>query len=209
MIGHSKMVQLLLFSGYVYMYKIVFKWLLWNCLTNFHQISCEAFFQREIKNMLRLLSSEILWVDWKHNNFFCHFSQGRQLCDFLFAFLHLKWSKFFPFKVDHFQKGPEFWWSCPHESIPILVFILAFKKITLLTYTVVTFQVVLAIPFLLSNPWGYIVMSFNFGRQFFYKWTVNWRLFSEDVFLNKYFQLALLLGHIIVLLGFIFIKWKR
>ncbi|XP_053379232.1 dol-P-Man:Man(5)GlcNAc(2)-PP-Dol alpha-1,3-mannosyltransferase-like [Mercenaria mercenaria] len=70
-------------------------------------------------------------------------------------------------------------------------------------------QVVLAIPFLLENPWGYIKMSFNLGRQFFYKWTVNWRLLPEDIFLNRTFQMSLLLGHIAVLLAFVFIKWRR
>nr|XP_022343201.1 dol-P-Man:Man(5)GlcNAc(2)-PP-Dol alpha-1,3-mannosyltransferase-like [Crassostrea virginica] len=70
-------------------------------------------------------------------------------------------------------------------------------------------QVVLAIPFLLENPVGYIVRSFNFGRQFFYVWTVNWRLIPEDIFLNKYFQTALLLAHVLTLLLFFMFKWRR
>lgn len=70
-------------------------------------------------------------------------------------------------------------------------------------------QVTLAIPFLLVNPWDYIRMSFNLGRQFFYKWTVNWRLLPEDIFLNRYFQISLLLGHVVVLLAFLLIKWRR
>ena len=36
-------------------------------------------------------------------------------------------------------------------------------------------QVVLGLPFLLENPHGYIKMSFDLGRQFFFKWTVNYR----------------------------------
>ena len=78
-----------------------------------------------------------------------------------------------------------------------------------LTQLYLEFQVVLALPFLFANPWGYIVMSFNLGRQFFYKWTVNWRLLPEDIFLNRYFQLSLLLCQVIVLTAFIFVKWKR
>ncbi|KAK3103909.1 hypothetical protein FSP39_022843, partial [Pinctada imbricata] len=69
-------------------------------------------------------------------------------------------------------------------------------------------QVMLAAPFLLSNPAGYIIMSFNFGRQFFYKWTVNWRLLPEEIFLNKYFQTSLLVAHILVLVLFFILKWK-
>ncbi|WAR14732.1 ALG3-like protein [Mya arenaria] len=61
-------------------------------------------------------------------------------------------------------------------------------------------QIVLAIPFLQENPHGYINMSFNLGRQFFYKWTVNWRLVPEDIFLNRHFQIFLLLAHISILL---------
>ncbi|KAK3581345.1 hypothetical protein CHS0354_016189 [Potamilus streckersoni] len=70
-------------------------------------------------------------------------------------------------------------------------------------------QVILGYPFLLENPVGYVVQSFNFGRQFFYKWTVNWRLLPEELFLNKYFQVTLLVCHVLVLLLFIFCKWKR
>lgn len=70
-------------------------------------------------------------------------------------------------------------------------------------------QIVLAVPFLLENPWGYIKMSFNLGRQFFYKWTVNWRVLPEEIFLNRYFQTSLLIGHILVLLAFVVIKWRR
>ncbi|XP_060604571.1 dol-P-Man:Man(5)GlcNAc(2)-PP-Dol alpha-1,3-mannosyltransferase-like, partial [Ruditapes philippinarum] len=70
-------------------------------------------------------------------------------------------------------------------------------------------QVVFALPFLLENPWAYIKMSFNLGRQFFYKWTVNWRLIPEDIFLNRTFQMSLLLAHIVILLAFVLIKWRR
>lgn len=77
-----------------------------------------------------------------------------------------------------------------------------------LNYQII-FQIALAVPFLLENPVGYIVRSFNFGRQFFYVWTVNWRLIPEDIFLNKYFQTALLLCHVVVLVVFFLFKWRR
>ncbi|KAK0061469.1 dol-P-Man:Man(5)GlcNAc(2)-PP-Dol alpha-1 3-mannosyltransferase [Biomphalaria pfeifferi] len=69
-------------------------------------------------------------------------------------------------------------------------------------------QVILALPFLATNPWGYIVRSFDLGRQFFYVWTVNWRLLPEEVFLNKYFQAGLLLMHVLVLILFFWFKWR-
>ncbi|XP_052213489.1 dol-P-Man:Man(5)GlcNAc(2)-PP-Dol alpha-1,3-mannosyltransferase-like isoform X2 [Dreissena polymorpha] len=70
-------------------------------------------------------------------------------------------------------------------------------------------QVLLAIPFLQENPFGYIKMSFDLGRQFFFKWTVNWRFLPEEVFLNRYFHIGLLIAHISVLVLFTFCKWKR
>ncbi|XP_056008785.1 dol-P-Man:Man(5)GlcNAc(2)-PP-Dol alpha-1,3-mannosyltransferase-like isoform X2 [Ostrea edulis] len=70
-------------------------------------------------------------------------------------------------------------------------------------------QIVLAVPFLLENPVGYVVRAFNFGRQFFYVWTVNWRLIPEEIFLNKYFQTALLILHVTFLILFFVFKWRR
>lgn len=70
-------------------------------------------------------------------------------------------------------------------------------------------QVILGLPFLLENPGGYIVRSFDFGRQFFYKWTVNWRLFPEEIFLNRTFQIVLLAAHLTVLMLFCIFRWKK
>ena len=58
-------------------------------------------------------------------------------------------------------------------------------------------------PFLLTFPVSYIHRSFDLGRQFFFKWTVNWKFLPEDVFLAKPFQLALLALHLIVLVLFL------
>ncbi|XP_068080239.2 dol-P-Man:Man(5)GlcNAc(2)-PP-Dol alpha-1,3-mannosyltransferase isoform X1 [Danio rerio] len=70
-------------------------------------------------------------------------------------------------------------------------------------------QLVLGLPFLLVNPVGYVSRAFDLGRQFLFKWTVNWRFLPEDVFLNRYFHLALLLAHITTLLLFALKRWKR
>ncbi|CAF1024693.1 unnamed protein product [Rotaria magnacalcarata] len=70
-------------------------------------------------------------------------------------------------------------------------------------------QLIFAVPFLLSNPTAYIVRSFDLGRQFFYIWTVNWRLIPEHIFLSRYFHLTLLLLHIIVLLYVCRYQWLK
>uniref|UniRef100_A0A672RU66 Dol-P-Man:Man(5)GlcNAc(2)-PP-Dol alpha-1,3-mannosyltransferase n=1 Tax=Sinocyclocheilus grahami TaxID=75366 RepID=A0A672RU66_SINGR len=70
-------------------------------------------------------------------------------------------------------------------------------------------QLVLGLPFLLVNPVGYFSQAFDLGRQFLFKWTVNWRFLPEDVFLSRYFHLALLLAHITTLVLFVLKRWKR
>lgn len=64
-------------------------------------------------------------------------------------------------------------------------------------------QFSLALPFLMVNAWSYISRSFDLGRVFLYEWTVNWKFLPEEIFLNRYFHLLLLLLHIGVLLVFV------
>jgi len=68
-------------------------------------------------------------------------------------------------------------------------------------------QTLFAIPFLREDPLAYVRSSFDLGRIFLYKWTVNWRLFSEEVFLSKRLAIALLLGHLSVLVAFGLFRW--
>ncbi len=63
-------------------------------------------------------------------------------------------------------------------------------------------QLLLGLPFLLTNPYAYLKMSFDLGRVFLYKWTVNWRFVPEDVFLSHYFHIALLIAHVSLLIYF-------
>ena len=70
-------------------------------------------------------------------------------------------------------------------------------------------QVLLGVPFLLVNPVGYMMRSFDVGRQFMFKWTVNWRFLGPELFASRYFHIALLLLHLAVLALFFFTRWKK
>ncbi|XP_061588147.1 dol-P-Man:Man(5)GlcNAc(2)-PP-Dol alpha-1,3-mannosyltransferase [Cololabis saira] len=70
-------------------------------------------------------------------------------------------------------------------------------------------QLLLGLPFLLENPAGYVSRAFDLGRQFMFKWTVNWRFLPEWFFLNRSFHLVLLAAHLLTLLLFAFCRWKR
>ncbi|XP_075794222.1 dol-P-Man:Man(5)GlcNAc(2)-PP-Dol alpha-1,3-mannosyltransferase isoform X3 [Pelodiscus sinensis] len=70
-------------------------------------------------------------------------------------------------------------------------------------------QVALGLPFLLANPVGYVTRSFDLGRQFLFKWTVNWRFLPEEVFQHRAFHLALLAAHLGALGLFALHRWHR
>uniref|UniRef100_A0A672FC12 Dol-P-Man:Man(5)GlcNAc(2)-PP-Dol alpha-1,3-mannosyltransferase n=1 Tax=Salarias fasciatus TaxID=181472 RepID=A0A672FC12_SALFA len=70
-------------------------------------------------------------------------------------------------------------------------------------------QLLLGLPFLLDNPIGYVSRAFDLGRQFMFKWTVNWRFLPEWLFLSRYFHLLLLTAHLLTLLLFALRRWKR
>ncbi|OTB08295.1 glycosyltransferase family 58 protein [Hypoxylon sp. CI-4A] len=70
-------------------------------------------------------------------------------------------------------------------------------------------QIAIAYPFLQENAKGYASKAFELTRQFFFKWTVNWRFVGEDVFLSRQFSLVLLAMHAVVLIGFIVNKWLK
>uniref|UniRef100_A0A7N5KB74 Dol-P-Man:Man(5)GlcNAc(2)-PP-Dol alpha-1,3-mannosyltransferase n=1 Tax=Ailuropoda melanoleuca TaxID=9646 RepID=A0A7N5KB74_AILME len=68
-------------------------------------------------------------------------------------------------------------------------------------------QVLLGLPFLLENPIGYLSRSFDLGRQFLFRWTVNWRFLPEALFLHRAFHLALLAAHLTLLFLFALCRW--
>jgi len=78
-----------------------------------------------------------------------------------------------------------------------------------LLWLVVQVQIAIAIPFIGKNARGYFGRAFELSRQFKYEWTVNWRMVPEDIFLSRSFALALLAGHVAVLLVFILTRWLR
>lgn len=68
----------------------------------------------------------------------------------------------------------------------------------------------MGVPFLNSEAgYQYFHKAFDFGREFMFKWTVNWRFLGEDVFLSKTFAISLLVVHISILLVFVQTKWLR
>uniref|UniRef100_A0A7S1KNQ2 dolichyl-P-Man:Man5GlcNAc2-PP-dolichol alpha-1,3-mannosyltransferase n=1 Tax=Percolomonas cosmopolitus TaxID=63605 RepID=A0A7S1KNQ2_9EUKA len=69
-------------------------------------------------------------------------------------------------------------------------------------------QVVLALPFLYTEPHSYMKGAFDFGRKFFFKWTVNFKFLPEEVFLSDEFHKLLLAATALTLIVFGF-KWTR
>ncbi|XP_014205863.1 lethal(2)neighbour of Tid protein [Copidosoma floridanum] len=63
-------------------------------------------------------------------------------------------------------------------------------------------QLLLGLPFLLNNPIAYIKGAFNLARIFEFKWTVNWRFLTEELFVNSYFHFGLLALHVLALIYF-------
>lgn len=63
-------------------------------------------------------------------------------------------------------------------------------------------QLILGIPFLYTNFLSYLKGSFDLGRVFEHKWTVNYRFLPRNIFENPRFHFGLLILHIVLLLLF-------
>lgn len=61
-------------------------------------------------------------------------------------------------------------------------------------------QLIIGAPFLLTYPISYVKGSFDFGRVFEHKWTVNYRFLDRVVFENPTFHKTLLGIHILLLI---------
>jgi alpha-1,3-mannosyltransferase len=57
-------------------------------------------------------------------------------------------------------------------------------------------QLILGWPFISTYPVSYIKKAFEFDRVFFYKWTVNWKLLPEEIFVSKTWATLLLVSHL-------------
>lgn len=64
-------------------------------------------------------------------------------------------------------------------------------------------QLVLGAPFLYANSFAYLKGSFDLGRVFDHKWTVNFRFLSRAVFEDRKLHVALLCLHLLLLLVFL------
>lgn len=68
----------------------------------------------------------------------------------------------------------------------------------------------LAIPFITGGAGlQYLQRAFDLGRQFLFKWTVNWRFVGEEAFLSPQFAISLLIIHVSLLLLFLQTKWTK
>ena len=62
-------------------------------------------------------------------------------------------------------------------------------------------QVALGAPFLATHPREYVSRSFDFGRRFEQRWSVNLQFLTEDAFLSRRTATALLAAHLALLAG--------
>ncbi|KAJ1950888.1 dolichyl-P-Man:Man(5)GlcNAc(2)-PP-dolichol alpha-1,3-mannosyltransferase, partial [Linderina macrospora] len=70
-------------------------------------------------------------------------------------------------------------------------------------------QAIVAVPFLATYPTEYVARAFEFGRQFAFQWTVNWRFLGEDLFLSPMWAAMLLVVHLALLTVFAVAVWPR
>jgi alpha-1,3-mannosyltransferase len=70
-------------------------------------------------------------------------------------------------------------------------------------------QAAIGSQFLWEYPSSYLKYSYELGRVFLYKWTVNWRFVSEETFLSTPWARALLFGHVATLIAFGAFRWCR
>lgn len=69
-------------------------------------------------------------------------------------------------------------------------------------------QLLLGAPFLIDHPVAYLMRSFELGRVFQYKWTVNFKFLDEGTFVSPRLSVALLALTVLVL-GCFAVKWLR
>jgi len=68
-------------------------------------------------------------------------------------------------------------------------------------------QVLIGLPFLIAAPKSYLWRSFELGRQFTFKWSVNWQFLPQSLFEHRVFAFLLLCAHLALLYSFLRWKW--
>lgn len=86
---------------------------------------------------------------------------------------------------------------------------IGFKQSIRNAFLALATQLVIAVPYLVVNPRGYLERSFNFGRVFLHEWTVNWRFLDEKIFTSPIFFKTLLVCHVLVLLVVFWPRWLK
>ncbi|KAH8833871.1 mannosyltransferase [Flagelloscypha sp. PMI_526] len=97
--------------------------------------------------------------------------------------------------------------------LPAILF-LTFKArglvpLAISTSLIVAVQVFMGLPFIHDYATDYLGGAFDLSRVFLYKWTVNWRFIPEELFLDRKFAYALVIGHLTCLLLFLFFRWSK
>ncbi|KAK6404484.1 dolichyl-P-Man:Man(5)GlcNAc(2)-PP-dolichol alpha-1,3-mannosyltransferase [Oleoguttula sp. CCFEE 5521] len=70
-------------------------------------------------------------------------------------------------------------------------------------------QAMLGYEFIVEDVYSYFGRAFELSRQFFFKWTVNWRFVGEETFLSRNFSLGLLAAHGGLLVTFLGTRWLK
>uniref|UniRef100_A0A1I7XU01 dolichyl-P-Man:Man5GlcNAc2-PP-dolichol alpha-1,3-mannosyltransferase n=1 Tax=Heterorhabditis bacteriophora TaxID=37862 RepID=A0A1I7XU01_HETBA len=70
-------------------------------------------------------------------------------------------------------------------------------------------QIYIGLPFIMHDPVSYLQRSFDLGRVFLFKWTVNWRFLPENVFVDSRLHIALFMCHLVALIIFGYHMWFR
>ncbi|KAI8320506.1 ALG3-domain-containing protein, partial [Martensiomyces pterosporus] len=74
---------------------------------------------------------------------------------------------------------------------------------------IVCSQLLVAAPFLAAHPAEYLSRAFELGREFTFRWTVNWRFVGEPVFLSQGWARSLLAAHLALLAVLALGVWPR
>ena len=69
-------------------------------------------------------------------------------------------------------------------------------------------QIILGAPFLLTDFSSYLKKSFELDRKFDYFWSVNMKIFPENLFEKHLFSLSLVICHVLLLYVFYSKKWQ-